>query len=563
MEQWQDMAGNVRLKIRKLFHWLHQIVRPYRGRIFWSAVIDLVGMGCSLVSIYLSKYAIDIATGTVEGHLWRAAGCMVGCVLLSLLAAMWAGRISEQVRMQLSIDLQMQLSDRLMMSTWKDSSRWHTGDILTRLGSDVSEVVSMLVYTIPSVVVTSLKLLASFLFLCTLDVSLAWMLLLSTPLLLLSKIYYKKMRVLSKAYKEVGSRIFSLLQENISSRILIHSLGASSVRRGKLADGQDEGYALGMKQLNLSIYSKGILQFVFSGGYFTAFLWGLYRLASHAITFGSMIAFVQLVSRVQGPVLSLISFVPGLIRVRASIERLEELEACEVFAPTGKEIHLCPERVEFSQVYFGYEKEELYRDGLDIDFLPGEPVAVAGPTGVGKTTLIRLLMGLVSPTRGEIRLVSGGRSFDVASLSRKNFVYVPQGNSLFSGTIRDNLLLAAPDATEDRLKEVVHTACADFVFSLPQGMDTHVGESGYGLSEGQAQRLAVARALLQPGKICIFDEVTSALDADTSRTLVENLLREGNDKIQVFVTHDKMLMRHCRKVFRLGDGHLSVEQVDM
>ncbi len=563
MEQWQDMAGNVRLKIGKLFHWLHQIVRPYRGRIFWSAVIDLVGMGCSLVSIYLSKYAIDIATGTVEGHLWRAAGCMVGCVLLSLLAAMWAGRISEQVRMQLSIDLQMQLSDRLMMSTWKDSSRWHTGDILTRLGSDVSEVVSMLVYTIPSVVVTSLKLLASFLFLCTLDVSLAWMLLLSTPLLLLSKIYYKKMRVLSKAYKEVGSRIFSLLQENISSRILIRSLGASSVRRGKLADGQDEGYALGMKQLNLSIYSKGILQFVFSGGYFTAFLWGLYRLASHAITFGSMIAFVQLVSRVQGPVLSLISFVPGLIRVRASIERLEELEACEVFAPTGKEIHLCPERVEFSQVYFGYEKEELYRDGLDIDFLPGEPVAVAGPTGVGKTTLIRLLMGLVSPTRGEIRLVSGGRSFDVASLSRKNFVYVPQGNSLFSGTIRDNLLLAAPDATEDRLKEVVHTACADFVFSLPQGMDTHVGESGYGLSEGQAQRLAVARALLQPGKICIFDEVTSALDADTARTLVENLLREGNDKIQVFVTHDKMLMRHCRKVFRLGDGHLSVEQVDM
>lgn len=563
MEQWQDMAGNVRLKIRKLFHWLHQIVRPYRGRIFWSAVIDLVGMGCSLVSIYLSKYAIDIATGTVEGHLWRAAGCMVGCVLLSLLAAMWAGRISEQVRMQLSIDLQMQLSDRLMMSTWKDSSRWHTGDILTRLGSDVSEVVSMLVYTIPSVVVTSLKLLASFLFLCTLDVSLAWMLLLSTPLLLLSKIYYKKMRVLSKAYKEVGSRIFSLLQENISSRILIHSLGASSVRRGKLADGQDEGYALGMKQLNLSIYSKGILQFVFSGGYFTAFLWGLYRLASHAITFGSMIAFVQLVSRVQGPVLSLISFVPGLIRVRASIERLEELEACEVFAPTGKEIHLCPERVEFSQVYFGYEKEELYCDGLDIDFLPGEPVAVAGPTGVGKTTLIRLLMGLVSPTRGEIRLVSGGRSFDVASLSRKNFVYVPQGNSLFSGTIRDNLLLAAPDATEARLKEVVHTACADFVFSLPQGMDTHVGESGYGLSEGQAQRLAVARALLQPGKICIFDEVTSALDADTARTLVENLLREGNDKIQVFVTHDKMLMRHCRKVFRLGDGHLSVEQVDM
>lgn len=546
------MTGSVKSNIRRLVGWLHQIVRPYRGRILLSAVIDLFGMGLSLVAIYLSKYAIDIATGAAEGRLWEAAGMMVGCVLLSMAAGMSATWVSEQTRMKLTIDLQMQLSDRLMMSAWKDSSRWHTGDLLTRLGSDVSEVVSMLVYTFPSVGVISIKLLASFLFLSTLDTSLAWMLLLSTPFLLLSKLYYKRMRALSKAYKEVGSRIFSLLQENISSRVLIRSLGASAVRRGKLADSQKESYAIGMRQLNLSAYSKGVLQFVFSMGYFTAFLWGLHRLSTDAITFGSMIAFVQLVSRVQGPVLQLISFVPGLIRVRASIDRLEELEAGETFLPVGKEVYPRPQRVEYQGVHFGYEKEDLYRGGLDVVFLPGEPVAIAGPTGVGKTTLVRLLMGLVRPRTGSVRLVADGQPYDVATLSRKNFVYVPQGNSLFSGSIRDNLLLASPKASEKRLREVLHTACADFVLALPQGLDTRVGESGYGLSEGQAQRLAVARALLQPGKICIFDEVTSALDADTARKLVDNLLREGQDKIQVFVTHDPMLMQHCRKILRLG-----------
>lgn len=546
------MTGSVKSNIRRLVGWLHQIVRPYRGRILLSAVIDLFGMGLSLVAIYLSKYAIDIATGAAEGRLWEAAGMMVGCVLLSVAAGMSATWVSEQTRMKLTIDLQMQLSDRLMMSAWKDSSRWHTGDLLTRLGSDVSEVVSMLVYTFPSVGVISIKLLASFLFLSTLDTSLAWMLLLSTPFLLLSKLYYKRMRALSKAHKEVGSRIFSLLQENISSRVLIRSLGASAVRRGKLADSQKESYAIGMRQLNLSAYSKGVLQFVFSMGYFTAFLWGLHRLSTDAITFGSMIAFVQLVSRVQGPVLQLISFVPGLIRVRASIDRLEELEAGETFLPVGKEVYPRPQRVEYQGVHFGYEKEDLYRGGLDVVFLPGEPVAIAGPTGVGKTTLVRLLMGLVRPRTGSVRLVADGQPYDVATLSRKNFVYVPQGNSLFSGSIRDNLLLASPKASEKRLREVLHTACADFVLALPQGLDTRVGESGYGLSEGQAQRLAVARALLQPGKICIFDEVTSALDADTARKLVDNLLREGQDKIQVFVTHDPMLMQHCRKILRLG-----------
>ena len=546
------MTGSVKSNIRRLVGWLHQIVRPYRGRILLSAVIDLFGMGLSLVAIYLSKYAIDIATGAAEGRLWEAAGMMVGCVLLSMAAGMSATWVSEQTRMKLTIDLQMQLSDRLMMSAWKDSSRWHTGDLLTRLGSDVSEVVSMLVYTFPSVGVISIKLLASFLFLSTLDTSLAWMLLLSTPFLLLSKLYYKRMRALSKAHKEVGSRIFSLLQENISSRVLIRSLGASAVRRGKLADSQKESYAIGMRQLNLSAYSKGVLQFVFSMGYFTAFLWGLHRLSTDAITFGSMIAFVQLVSRVQGPVLQLISFVPGLIRVRASIDRLEELEAGETFLPVGNEVYPRPQRVEYQGVHFGYEKEDLYRGGLDVVFLPGEPVAIAGPTGVGKTTLVRLLMGLVRPRTGSVRLVADGQPYDVATLSRKNFVYVPQGNSLFSGSIRDNLLLASPKASEKRLREVLRTACADFVLALPQGLDTRVGESGYGLSEGQAQRLAVARALLQPGKICIFDEVTSALDADTARKLVDNLLREGQDKIQVFVTHDPMLMQHCRKILRLG-----------
>lgn len=524
--------------------WVGRMFRPYRKKILYSACIDLLGMGLSLVSIYFSKRAIDIATGTQEGELWMNAAAMVVCILGNMLAGIYTSWISEKVWLKSLVRLQNLLNERLMAASWIEAQKWHTGDILNRLTTDCAEVVMLMVYTLPSVVVTLIKLVASFGFLCMLDVRIAWILLASTPFLLLSKLYYRKMRKLSQEWKMCDSRIVAVMQENMSSRLLIGSLGAEGVRRTLLEEEQENRYRVGMEQLKFGTYSKGVLRSVFNGGYFIAFLFGIYYLSQKWITFGTMIAFIQLVGRVQGPVLQLIGFVPGLIKVRASVERMMELDECGSGRQRTQNRLEKVEALELRNVHFGYDQRKVL-EAMDLTVLPGEPLAVMGPTGVGKTTLVRLVAGILEPEAGRIVLRKGENEWDCAGLDRLNFVYVPQGNTLFSGTVRENLQMVDRTVSEERIKEVLQMACADFVWKLPEGLDTKIGESGFGLSEGQAQRLSVARAMLLPGKVWILDEVTSALDAVTAERLIGNLLEVGKDKIMIFVTHDATLKDRC------------------
>lgn len=535
---------------RRQLDWIWRISRDFRGAILVAALIDLLGMSLSLVAIYFSKRSIDIATGALEGNLWMNAGIMVVCILVSMSAGIFTPWITEKVSLKLQMRLQNLMHDRMMEASWSESQQWHTGDILNRLTKDCEEVVQLMVNTLPSVAITAVKLLASFGFLCFLDARIAWIILASTPLLLLSKLYYKKMRILSQEWKKCDSRIVSALQENMTARMLIASLGAEQVRKDLLREGQEIRYQVGMEQLKFSTYSKGVLRTVFNGGYFLAFLFGLYYLSIRMISFGTMLAFIQLVGRVQGPVLQLIGFVPGLIRVRASVERMIELDECGAARERSLIKVEEPEILSVQELHFGYNQRKVI-ENLNVEIKVGESLAIIGPTGVGKTTFIRLVAGILEPDQGSICLKTQGNVWETADLHRSNFVYVPQGNSLFSGTIRDNLRMVDRNVTEERMEEVLAMACADFVRTLPQGLDTEIGEKGFGLSEGQAQRLAVARAMLLPGKIWIFDEVTSALDAETGKRLVRNLLDAGKDKIMLFVTHDAALMEQCACTIRL------------
>ena len=534
----------------KQIQWIRKESKPFHKAIIYSTIIDLLSMGLSLAAIYFSKQTIDIATGNQDGGLWTHAALMIACILGSMITGTLNPWLIERNSMKFQMQLQMLLNGRMMTASWKNAQQWHTGDILNRLVKDCTEVVQLVVYTVPSLFVTLVELMAALLFLFMLDSRIAWLILFSTPLLLLSKIYYKRMRKLSQEWKRKDSHVTSVLQENTNARLLIASLGAENVRKTLLEEGLQNRLQTGMEQLKIAIYSKSVLQSVFNIGYFLAFLLGIYYLSSHLITFGTMVAFIQLVGRVQGPILQLISFVPGLIRVRASVERIMELDECQSGRKRKQNIIRQAEYLKIEDLHFGYSECEIIK-GMSFTIKAGEPLAIMGHTGVGKTTLIRLIAGILEPNQGNILLKGDGNDWNTAELERTNFVYVPQGNSLFSGTVRENLRMVNPEASDEQLKEVLDIACANFVWDLPQGLDTEIIENGVGLSEGQAQRLSVARAMLLPGSVWIFDEVTAALDRATANQLVTNLLEKGKNKIILFVTHDIALKEQCAQTIHI------------
>ena len=350
-----------------------------------------------------------------------------------------------------------------------------------------------------------------------------------------------------------GYEMGTVMQENLSKRILVRSLGATGYRKQKLHETQEKLFKLGMEQIKFSTFTQGVMGITFGGGYLCAFLWGIFQLHNHEITFGTMTAFLQLVGQVQGPFLGLISIPPSLVRGWTSVERLMAL--FEDVEPDEHPVYIDqPLTLDFREVSFGYEEGQPVLDRFTATFHPGNSTAIAGPTGTGKTTIIRLILALVYPEKGRIDLTTDdGRTLSVTPDLRINFVYVPQGNTLLSGTIRENLWLGSPGVDEETLHKVIRLACAEFVFSLPEGLDTRIGEHGYGLSEGQAQRIAIARALLRPGRIWLFDEASSALDTGTTTRLMDNLLQWGKNNTLIFVTHDPRLMERCDQVIHIKE----------
>ena len=535
--------------------WVFQVTEGYHWLIAFSIFSGIFGVGMSLFNVWLSKWIIDIVTGAREGNVWMAAGVVVFFFFFGMAVKLISPWIFGKINMRIGIRMQNSLSDALMMCSWKSGQKWHTGDLLTRINSDASEVLNLGMGILPNFLVTTFQLIGSFIFLWALEPRLAWFILAATPLVLLSKIYFRKVRELSKAQKAMSSEMGSVMQENLSQRILVRSLGATDYRKQKLHESQEKLFNLGMEQIKFSTFSQGVMGFVFGGGYLCAFLWGIYRLEHQEITFGTMTAFLQLVGQVQGPFLSLIAIPPALVRGWASVERLMEL--FEDVEPDDKPLYIdSPLTLKIDNVSYGYEEGQKVLKDFSAEFRPGTSTAVAGPTGAGKTTIIRLILSLIHPEEGKLSLqTDNGKIYPVNSSTRVNFMYVPQGNTLLSGTVRENVLFGITECTDEDVENALRTACADFVFDLPQGIYTPVGEHGYGLSEGQAQRISIARALLRNGSLWLFDEATSALDTATTSKLISNIFDAGKEKTIIFVTHDPRVMERCDSVIHIDENN--------
>ena len=288
-------------------------------------------------------------------------------------------------------------------------------------------------------------------------------------------------------------------------------------------------------------------------GHVTAFLWGVTGISHGTVTYGMMTAFLQLVGQIQRPLVEMSSQIPSVIHATASIDRLMELEALPREDEEEARLFEGAVGIRLDDVTFSYpDTSRNVLDGFSWDFRPGSRTAIVGPTGVGKSTMIRLMLSLLRPQKGKVMLYSSYDEAESSPATRCNLVYVPQGNSLFSGTVRDNLLMGNPEASDEQLSSALHVAAADFVFDLPQGLDTQCFESGAGLSEGQAQRVAIARALLRPGSILLLDEFSSALDAETENILLERLTSSLPDHTMIFITHRDKIIDYCDSVLRLA-----------
>ncbi len=535
-----------------IFKWLWRAWRGNQLQAILNAAIGLLSVVVSLAQVWAVQHAIDVASGHAEGSIYWSVGVMALLVLCGFALRICSIWVRNILGIKAQNRMQQRMLDRILRSEWTGKESHHSGDVLNRLEQDVGTVVSFLTETIPNTISVVAMFVGAFLYLFSMDKVLAFVIVGIIPVfVLLSKLYIGQMRRLTRQVRDSDSKVQSVLQETIQHRMLIKTLESDSIMVDRLESTQSELRHRVVKRTAFSVVSNFILNAGFSVGYLIAFLWAALRMADQTLTFGGMTAFLQLVNRIQGPARDLTRLAPVFVGVFTAAERLMELEE-NPLEEQGDPIPLtAPCGVRLEHITYAYDDgDSNVIEQLDFDFYPGSCTAVLGETGAGKTTLIRLILALLHPNEGKVILYNQQEQKELSPLMRCNFVYVPQGNTLMSGTIRDNLRLGKLNATEEEIKAALEMSCASFVMELPDGLDTVCTEAGGGLSEGQAQRISIARALLRNRPIMLFDEATSALDPETERQLLHNILSH-HDKTVIFITHRPAVVDYCDQTLHL------------
>ena len=546
--EWRNNKDNVR--------WLFMQGKGFRRYVFGFLAINLIAMVVTLFSSVAGKYVVDAAVGFGREMYWKYILVMVGTTLFTIVLSFFSTLFSSYVGEKFAFSIRAEMFDRVQRSKWQGISKFHSGDMLSRLTSDVSTVASSIISIVPSVVVAVVELSIVLAILLYYDPYMAVIGLIVGPLgVIAGAVFRRKFVKYQKKLRESESEYYTFIQESLSNIPVIKTFELEERNNEYFKALRKRRLALVMKSSRLSAMMHVVMKLIYNMGYVAAFSWCAYRLANPdgGYTYGTMTLFLSLVSILQGTIRSIGGIIPMMFssviaakRIRA-ITDIENEEYADV-KDVPKEVGL-----EVRNVSFTYETEKVL-NGVSLSVAPGRRVGIVGSSGAGKTTFIRLLLSLIEAESGEAVYVADGKEEKISSASRRFIAYVPQGNTLLSGTIRSNLLVGNKKATEEQMWEALKLASADeFVSKTPMGLDTPVAEKAGGLSEGQAQRVAIARALLREKPILILDEATSALDEVTEKKIFRKLSQQSG-KTCFIITHRRSMLEYCDMIFEIADS---------
>lgn len=546
--------------------WIFSYSRKYKWIILFYTVLGIASTSMSLVASVVSKYLVDIVTGMDVGKLGILIFAMVFSAAFSLLFSSLVSRFSTKISIFVNNDIQADIFDKIIDADWFELNRYSSGDLLNRFNSDVSTIATNAVSWLPDLIVTVYQFFATFFVLFYYDHTMAFLALASAPFLLgASRFIMRKNKEYRKRVLEMNSSLMTFEAETFYNVDTIKSFGVT------------EHYSKGMrswqkryKEVNLDYNMFSIKTGIFKSVvgnivYMAAFGYCLYRLWTGGITYGTMTLFLSQRSQLSSAFSTLVSVIPGMLNSSVSAHRIKEL------VQLPREVHLEEESEEMAKL--AEKGFEVRMDGVSFEYLegqnvirssdftarPNEIIALVGPSGEGKTTMIRLILGLIHPNEGKVSLIgSDGSSVEINADTRRYFAYVPQGNTLLSGTVAENMRMVKEDATDEEIIEALKTACAwDFVSKLDGGINGKLGERGRGVSEGQGQRIAIARAVLRDCPVLLLDEATSALDIETERQVLRNIIQQRPNKTCIVATHRPSVLNMCQRVYRVIDTHVT------
>lgn len=548
--------------------WMYTYAKKYKFQIVFYICLGIMTTLMGLASSVGSKYLIDAVTGQDTGNIALIAIFIVSMGLFSIGINAVTTMISARINIKVNNEIQAEVYDKILVADWISMKEFHSGDLLNRLNGDVNTVASSILSWIPSLITRGVQFLGILAIILYYDPTMAVIALGSAPVMVIvSKALMKKMRDYNKRMREVSSEVMSFNEESFQNIQSVKAFDLVEFFSNRLRNVQQNYKDVYLDYNKFSVYTSSFMSVVGMFVAYACFGWGVYRLWTGHITFGTMTLFVQLSSQLSSSFKSLVSLVPSAISATTSAGRIME------FFKIKNETKLDDEKVrliqnntqgkglsvELEDVNFSYNSTKTVFKNANIVANPGEIVALVGPSGEGKTTMVRLLLGLINAKSGSTVIKDiNGISCKISSETRRFFAYVPQGNTIFSGTIADNMRMVKPDASDDEIIDALKTACAyDFVKKLPQGINSKVGERGGGFSEGQAQRISIARALLRKSPILLLDEATSALDVFTERQVLRNIMNSGYARTCIVTTHRPSVLTMCDRVYRIDSGDVS------